>query len=144
MVLTALARRMSTPPPASDAPAGGASVPRDCRAHGGCPTGRPGCRPSRPSPRPCCPGVRTGRGPWPAVKLKAQDAPPAVFPRAGAAGEGEGVGPLGAPADGAGLHGRGADLLVAQHAEQLAEALDALFQHAVESLGGDIAPGDPG
>src|SRR3546814_5575528 len=47
-------------------------------------------------------------------------------------------------ADGAALHGGGADLLVAQHAEQLAEALDLLLHHPPECFRRHVAAGHAG
>ena len=78
------------------------------------------------------------------VELPDQDVVPGVLDRARAARQREQVGAAGDPAEGARLHGRGADLLLAQHAEQLAEAFDALLQHALERLRRDVAAGDAG
>src|SRR3546814_3890167 len=61
------------------------------------------------------------------IELELQDVLPAVPAGRGRAGQREEVGAAGDAADGAALHGGGADLGVAQHAEQLAEALDLLF-----------------
>src|SRR3546814_16849126 len=60
--------------------------------------------------------------PMAGVELELQDVLPAVLAGRGRPGQREEVGAVGDAADGAALHGGGADLLVAQHAEQLAEA----------------------
>ena len=67
-----------------------------------------------------------------------------ILHRAGAARQREQIGAAGNAAERARLHRGGADLLVAQHAEQLAEALDPLFQHALERLRRHVAAGDAG
>src|SRR3546814_18422522 len=66
------------------------------------------------------------------VELELQDVLPAVLAGRGRPGQREEVGAVGDAAAGAALHGGGADLLVAQHAEQLAEALDLLLHHPPE------------
>ena len=62
------------------------------------------------------------------VELPHQDVVPAVLHCAGAAGQREQIGPARHPADRARLHGGRADLLEAEHAEQLPEALDAFLE----------------
>src|SRR3546814_7759327 len=66
------------------------------------------------------------------VELELQDVLPAVLAGRGRPGQREEVGAVGDAADGAALHGGGVDLLVAQHAEQLAEALDLLLHRSEE------------
>src|SRR5262249_38402139 len=78
------------------------------------------------------------------VELVDEDALPAVAAGAGRAGEGEEVGASGDTAGGPALDRRGADLLVAQHAEDLAESGDLLLVEGLEGLGRDIAAGDSG
>src|SRR5580692_11894357 len=62
------------------------------------------------------------------VELLAQDVVPAVLAGAGRAGQREDVGAVGDARRGAALHGRGADLLEADPAKDLAEAFDALLE----------------
>src|SRR5579863_3549048 len=78
------------------------------------------------------------------VELMDEDSLPAVAAGAGRAGEGEEVGAAGDPAGGSAMDRRGADLLVAQHAEELAEAGDLLLVDRLEGFGRDVAPGDAG
>src|SRR5580700_8724664 len=78
------------------------------------------------------------------VELMDEDAVPGVAAGAGRAGQREQIGAAGDPSGGAALDRRGADLLVALPAEQLAEPGDLLLVDAVERLGGHVAPGDPG
>src|SRR5476651_44961 len=83
-------------------------------------------------------------GPEPDVELLAQDIVPTILAGAGRARQREDIGRVGDARGGAALHGRGADLLEADPAEGLAEALDPLFEQGFECLGRDIAPGDSG
>src|ERR1700760_4771156 len=62
-----------------------------------------------------------------AVELPHQNVVPAVLDRTGAARQGEQIGAPRNRAQRARLHRGGADLLVAQHPEQLPESLDPLF-----------------
>ena len=78
------------------------------------------------------------------VQLPLEDVVPGVFDGAGAAWEGEEECALGDAGEGAGLHRGGADLLVAEHAEEFAEAFDAFFDDPVEGFGRDVAAGDAG
>ncbi len=78
------------------------------------------------------------------VELVDEDPVPGVAAGAGRAGQREEIGAAGDPGGGAALDRRGADLLVAQPAEQLAEAGDLLLVDAVERLRGDVAAGDAG
>src|SRR3546814_3258586 len=78
------------------------------------------------------------------VELELQDVLPAVLAGRGRPGQREEVGAVGDAADGAALHGGGADLLVAQHAEQLAEALDLLLHHPPECFRRHVAAGHAG
>src|SRR5882672_10659543 len=81
-------------------------------------------------------------GPEAAVELPFENIVPAVAAGAGRAGQGEEIGAAGDPAGGPALDGRGLDLLVGEHAEQLAEALDLLLVDLPEGLGRDVAAGD--
>src|SRR6185295_2121553 len=78
------------------------------------------------------------------VELETQDVVPAVLAGAGRAGQREDIGAVGDARGGAALHGRGADLLEADPAEGLAEALDLLLVQALHRLGRDVAAGDAG
>src|SRR5882672_6392076 len=80
-------------------------------------------------------------GPEAAVELPFENIVPAVAAGAGRAGQGEEIGAAGDPAGGPALDGRGLDLLVGEHAEQLAEALDLLLVDLAEGLGRDVAAG---
>src|SRR5215813_13075791 len=60
------------------------------------------------------------------------------------AGQGEEHAPLDHPSLGPGKHGRSADLLVGQHAEQLAETGEALVQEGLHRLESGVAAGDAG
>src|SRR6202167_1869419 len=79
-----------------------------------------------------------------AVVELGRDDLPAVAAGAGRAWQREQIGSAGNAGGGATLDGRGADLLVAHHAEQLAEAGDLLLINRVEGLGRDVAAGDAG
>src|SRR3546814_8775410 len=72
--------------------------------------------------------------PMAGVELELQDVLPAVLAGRGRPGQREEVGAVGDAADGAALHGGGADLLVAQHADQLAEALDLRSEEHTSEL----------
>src|SRR3981189_3456875 len=78
-------------------------------------------------------------GPEADVELLAQDVVPAVLAGAGRAGQREDVGGVGDTGDRARLHGRGADLLEADPAEDLTEAFDALLEQRLQRLGRDVA-----
>ncbi|GAB2289328.1 hypothetical protein Dimus_023632 [Dionaea muscipula] len=78
------------------------------------------------------------------IELGGEDAFPAVLHGAGAAGQGEKIGAVRDPADGAGLHGGRTDMLIAQHAEKLAKTDDFLLQHTGEGFGRYVPPGDAG
>src|SRR3984893_8648091 len=69
---------------------------------------------------------------------------PAVLAATGRAGQREDVRSVGDAGDGARLHGRGADLLEADPAEDLAEALYALLEQPLQRLGRDVAAGAAG
>src|SRR5205807_9704680 len=73
-----------------------------------------------------------------------EDALPGVAAGARRAGQGEEIGAAGDAAGRPALDRRGADLLIAQHAEDLAEAGDLLVVDGVEGLRRDVAPGDAG
>ena len=60
------------------------------------------------------------------------------------AGQGEEIGAAGHPAGGAALHRRALHLLIGEHAEQLAEALDLLLVDLAEGLRRHVAAGHPG
>lgn len=66
------------------------------------------------------------------------------FDGVGGAGEGEEEGFVGEAGDGAGEHGGGADVLVAEHAEEFAEALEFFVQESADDLDGGVAGGDAG
>src|SRR4051794_24622657 len=78
------------------------------------------------------------------VELVHEDAFPGVAAGAGRTGQCEQIGAAGDPGGGAALDRRGADLLVALPAEQLAETCNLLFVDAVECFRGYVAAGDPG
>src|SRR5690625_3104579 len=78
------------------------------------------------------------------VQLPAQDILPAVLAGTGRSGQCKKIGPLGDTAQGAGLHRRGADLLVGKHAEEFPKSLDPLLQHLLEGFRSGIAAGDAG
>ncbi len=82
--------------------------------------------------------------PVPVVELVADDVVPAVAAGAGRAGQGEKVCAARDPGGGAALDRRGADLLVAEPAEQFAEPGDLLLVHVVEGFRRHVAPGDAG
>ncbi len=83
-------------------------------------------------------------GPVPAIELPQQNIVPGFLHRTRTARQGEQVGAAGNAAERAGLDRGRADLLIAQHPEQLTEALDALLHHALESFRRHVAAGDPG
>src|SRR5262244_4589267 len=60
------------------------------------------------------------------------------------AGQGEEHAPLDDPGLGPGEHGRRADLLVGEHAKELAEAGEALVQEGLHGLEGVVAASDAG
>src|SRR5216110_1553044 len=76
-------------------------------------------------------------GPEADVELLAQDVVPAVLAGAGRARQREDVGGIGDTRGGSTLHGRGADLLEADPAKGLAEALDLFLEQALQRLGCD-------
>src|SRR5262249_1774623 len=78
------------------------------------------------------------------VELVDEDALPAIAAGAGRARQREEIGAAGDAAGRPALDRRGADLLVAQHPEDLAEARDLLLVDLVERLGRDVAAGDAG
>src|SRR6516225_7817641 len=78
------------------------------------------------------------------VELVHEDALPGVAARAGRARQGEEVGAAGDAGRRPALDRRGADLVVAEPAEELAEPGDLFLVDAVEGLRCHIAPGDPG
>src|ERR1700730_9261551 len=78
------------------------------------------------------------------VELVDQNALPGVAAGAGRSGQGKQIGAAGDPGGGPALDRRGADLLVAEPAEQLAKPGDLLLVDAVERLRGHIAAGDAG
>ena len=78
------------------------------------------------------------------IELPAQDVLPAVTTGTGRTGKREEICAAGNPADSPALHGGGADLLPAQHAEELAEAVDPFLEHGFERLGRNVATGDAG
>ena len=78
------------------------------------------------------------------VELVAEDVVPAVAAGAGGAREAEDVGTGGDAGVGARLERGGADLRVAQHPEQLAEAGDALLGDLGQGFGRDVAAGHAG
>src|SRR5438132_13083464 len=73
------------------------------------------------------------------VELVDENAFPGVAAGARRAGQGKQIGAAGDPGGGPALDRRGADLVVAEPAEQLAKAGDLLFVDAVESFGGHVA-----
>src|SRR6202011_5420756 len=78
------------------------------------------------------------------VELVDEDPLPGVAAGAGRPGQGEQIGPAGDPSRRPALDRRGPDLLVAEPAEQLAEAGDLLLVDAVEGFRRHVAAGDPG
>src|SRR5215831_3827396 len=78
------------------------------------------------------------------VQLVHEDAFPGVAAGAGRARQGEKIGAARHAGCRAALDRRGPDLLVAEPAEELAKAGDLLLIDAVEGLGRNIPPGDPG
>src|SRR5215468_9203445 len=60
------------------------------------------------------------------------------------AGQGEEHATLDHPSLSSGEHGRGADLLIGQHAEQLTEAGEPLVEERLHRLEGGVAARDPG
>ena len=78
------------------------------------------------------------------VELVHEDVLPGVAAGAGRAGQREEIGAAGDPGGGPALDRRGADLVVAEPAEQLAEPGDLLFVDAVERLRRHVAAGHPG
>src|SRR5579885_2783134 len=78
------------------------------------------------------------------VELMDENALPAVAARTGRAGQGEKIGAAGDAARRPALDRRGPDLLVAQPAEELAEAGDLLLVDGLERFGGDVPAGDAG
>src|SRR5262249_21763370 len=78
------------------------------------------------------------------VELGPEDALPGIAAGAGRSRQGEQIGAAGDPRGRAALDRRGADLLVALPAEQLAEAGDLLLVHIVEGLRRHVAAGDAG
>src|SRR6266851_3131554 len=78
------------------------------------------------------------------VELVDEDPVPGVAAGAGRARQREEVGAAGDPGRRPALDRRGPDLVVAEPAEELAEARDLLLVDAVEGLGCHITPGDPG
>src|ERR1700693_920931 len=78
------------------------------------------------------------------VELVREDALPGVAAGARGTGQGEQVGAASHPGGRPALDRRGADLLVALPAKQLAEARDLLFVDDLEGLWSYIAAGDPG
>ncbi len=77
------------------------------------------------------------------VELEAQDLVPAVATGARRAGQAEDVGAAGDGGVGARLQRGGADLLVAEHAEQLAEAGDVLVRDRARASGVTSRPVTP-
>ena len=69
---------------------------------------------------------------------------PAVAASAGRTGQGEQIGAAGDAADSPRLDRRRADFRQGNPAKHLTEALDFFFEHRFESLGRDIAAGQPG
>src|SRR5689334_22070852 len=80
--------------------------------------------------------------PEPVVELMDEDALPGIAARARRPRQCEQIGAAGNPGGGAALDCRGADLLVAEPAEQLAEAGDFLLVDAVKSFRAHVAAGD--
>ncbi len=80
----------------------------------------------------------------PVVELVLDDVVPAVAAGAGRAGEGEEIGAAGDAGGGAALDRRGADLLIGEEAEELAEAGDLFLIDGVEGFRRDVAAGDAG
>src|SRR5215472_16086082 len=78
------------------------------------------------------------------VELVHEDAFPGVAAGAGGAGQGEQIGAAGDPGRRTALDRRGADLLVAEPAEQLAKAGNLLLIDAVERFRRNVPAGNPG
>src|SRR5579864_7390335 len=78
------------------------------------------------------------------VELMPDDVLPAVAAGAGRARKREEIGAAGDAGGGAALDRRGADLLIAEPAEELSEAGDLLLIDGSEGLGRDVAAGDTG
>src|SRR5476651_1844442 len=74
-------------------------------------------------------------GPEADVELLAQDVVPPVLAGAGGARQSEDIGRVGDAGRGAALHRRGADLLEADPAEGLAEAVDLLLEQEFQRIG---------
>ncbi len=83
-------------------------------------------------------------GPGAVVELRAEDFLPTVAAGRGRARQREQIGAVGHAAGGAGLHGRGADLLKTPHAEQFSEAQNLFLIDRGEGLGRDVAAGEAG
>src|SRR5690625_1328394 len=83
-------------------------------------------------------------GPVAVVELPAENILPAILAGPGGARERKEIGPPGHATQRPGLHGRGTDLLVGEHAEELAEAFDVLFHDPVEGFRRDISAGYTG
>jgi hypothetical protein len=81
--------------------------------------------------------------PMPRIELPQQDVIPAVLYRAGTAWQRKQIGAACNTADSARLDSRRTDLLIAQHAEQLAKTLDALFQHTIGVTSRPVMPVPP-
>src|SRR5262249_13072563 len=77
-------------------------------------------------------------GPVTAVELPFENIVPAVAAGAGRAGQGEEVRAAGNAAGGPALDGRGLHLLVREHAEKFAEALDLLLRASPKGLQGAV------
>src|SRR6516162_11611327 len=77
------------------------------------------------------------------VELVDEDALPGIAAGARRPRQGEQIGAAGDPGGRPALDRRGADLVVAEPAEKLAEAGDLLLVDAVKGLGCDVAPGHP-
>src|SRR6266851_6779650 len=78
------------------------------------------------------------------VELVDEDPLPGVAAGAGRAGQREQIGAAGDPGGGAALDRRGADLVEAEPAEQLAKPGDLLLVDAVKGFWRHIAAGDAG
>ena len=80
----------------------------------------------------------------PGIQLLHEDFVPSILAGPGRTGDSEQIGAVGNPGGGPGLNGRGLDLLVADPAENFAEAGDFLLIDLLESFRRDVAPGHPG
>src|SRR5476651_264692 len=78
------------------------------------------------------------------IELLAQDIVPAILAGAGGARQREDIGRVGNACRRTALHRRGADLLEADPAESLAEAVDLFFEQEFQRLGRDVAAGHAG